>query len=419
MAERGMSVIKGNLPKPNLSANDDLDRPRRIAPFRWLTKAELAQGVSMRAPKQKVRHSEHTRTDAEKRLQEPINTLTMANERIRAQSLAVESVLRDRNTALMRETVDEERKKNKAELKKISKELKDIKMLYRAEIEKVKELQRSVYQHNSTFKPSPQQPQPPKSTPDHGRTLSDFAETRSMAEATQESVFTVSAKMSGVKSILAKLTEVTAQALQKSKDTDKVTEIQRQKAEDARRDRAWRSYGGKFKTLKVRDICAMLDMRDTYLDVYDGEKEPNLWIHVDPELKQSLSNPGITKEELVKYLRKYMKELETYEGEDTPNTFAERVVWPHNGQFLESLNAEARFKVKLDAPELKFGDLLDEFNELIKSVYERKMDTMEDVDLTPPGITSVTPKESEVRRAHQRSHRGGKTKKRHSMSFDD
>eukprot|EP00924_Labyrinthula_sp_SR-Ha-C_P013662 augustus_masked-scaffold_5-processed-gene-9.48-mRNA-1 protein AED:1.00 eAED:1.00 QI:0/0/0/0/1/1/5/0/887 len=421
MADKGMAVIKGKLPKPNLSANDDPDRPRRITPFRWVTKAEPAAGVSMRMPKRKVRPSEHTRTDAGNRLQERINTLTTANERIKAQSLVTESVLRDRNTTIMKKVVDEERKKNKAEIKRISKELKDMKKLYRAE-------------SNSHH------PQTPKSTPAHGRILSDFAETRSMAEATQESVCTLSAKMSGVESILAKLTEVTAQALKKSKDTDEVTEIQRQKAEDARRDRAWRSYGCKFKTLKslkVKDIRAMLDMRDAYLDVYNGEKEPNLWIYVDPELKQSLSSSGVTKEGLVDYLRRYMSEHEAYEGEDTLRTIAEKVTWPSEGPFLERLNAymssargcikwkqlrenaEGRLKVKLDAPKSKFGESLNKFKELINSVYEQKMDTTEDVDLTPPEPTNVAPREFEVRRARQRIRRGSRKKRRHSISSDE
>eukprot|EP00924_Labyrinthula_sp_SR-Ha-C_P007335 augustus_masked-scaffold_129-processed-gene-0.1-mRNA-1 protein AED:1.00 eAED:1.00 QI:0/0/0/0/1/1/2/0/439 len=60
----------------------DPDRPRRNTPFRWVTKAKSAAGESMRAPKRKVRPSEHTKTEREKRVQERINTLTMANERI-------------------------------------------------------------------------------------------------------------------------------------------------------------------------------------------------------------------------------------------------------------------------------------------------------------------------------------------------
>eukprot|EP00924_Labyrinthula_sp_SR-Ha-C_P005400 snap_masked-scaffold_1-processed-gene-30.30-mRNA-1 protein AED:1.00 eAED:1.00 QI:0/-1/0/0/-1/1/1/0/458 len=342
MADKGLAVIRGELPKPNMSANEDPDRPRRITPFRWVTKTEPTAGVSMRTLKCKVRPSEHTRTDAENRLQKRIDTLTTANDRIKAQSLTAESVLRDRNTTIMKKAVDEEWKKNKAELKRMSKELADMKKPYRAEVEKVRELQRSANEQSGAFEPNPSYSQTPKSTPAHGRTLSDFAEMRSMAEATQESVYTLSAKMSGVESILAKLTEVTTQTLKKSKDTDEIVEIQRQKAEDAHRDRAWRSYGGKLKTvksLKVNDIRVMLDMPDAYLDVYNGEKEPNLWIHVDPELKQSLSSSGVTKEGLVDYLRKYMSEHEAYEGEDTLRTIAEKVTWPSEGPFLERLNA--------------------------------------------------------------------------------
>eukprot|EP00924_Labyrinthula_sp_SR-Ha-C_P007806 snap_masked-scaffold_28-processed-gene-3.16-mRNA-1 protein AED:1.00 eAED:1.00 QI:0/-1/0/0/-1/1/1/0/617 len=460
MADKGMAVLRGNLPKPNLSANDDPDRPRRITPFKWVTKAEPAAGVTMRTPKRKVRPSEHTRSDAENRLQERINTLTTTSERIKAQSLPAESVLRDRNTTIMKKVVDEERRKNKAEMKRMSKELKDMKKLYRAEVEKVRELQKLAIEQASAFESSSHHPQTPKSTPAHGRTLSDFVQTRSMAEATQESVYTLSAKMSGVESILAKLTEVTAQALKKSKDTDEVAEIQRQKAEDARRDRAWRSYGGKFETLKslkVKDIRAMLDMRDAYLDVYNGEKEPNLWIHVDPELKQSLSSAGVTKEGLVDYLRKYMSEHEAYEGEDTLRTIAEKVTWPSEGPFLERLNTymssatgcikwkqlkesaqkfevlkalnkrlliqlhirECRLKVKLDAPRSKSGESLNKFKDLIKTIYKGKMDTAENVDLTPPEPVSIAPRESEVRRAHQETRRGGRKKRRHSISFDE
>eukprot|EP00924_Labyrinthula_sp_SR-Ha-C_P007312 snap_masked-scaffold_8-processed-gene-14.76-mRNA-1 protein AED:1.00 eAED:1.00 QI:0/0/0/0/1/1/2/0/1064 len=458
MADRGMAVVRGNMPKPNLSANDDPDRPRRITPFRWVMRAEPAAEIVMRTPIRKVRPSEHTRTDVENRLQKRIDTLTTANERIKAQSLAAESVLRDRNSTIMRKAVNEERKKNKAEIKRMAKELREMKSLYRAEVEKVRELQRSAIEQESAFGPTPQTPPTPKSTPAHGRTLSDFAETRSLAEATQESVFTLSAKMSGMESLLAKLTEVTAQALKRPKDTDEVAEIQRQRAEDARRDRVWRSYGGKFRTLKapkVKDIRAMLDMRDAYLDVYGGEKEPNLWIHVDPELKQSLSSSGVTKEGLVEYLRKYMSEHEAYEGEDTLRTIAEKVAWPSEGPFLERLNTymssatgcikwkqlkenaqkfevlkalnkrlpvelqmrDARLKVKLDAPKSKFGDSLNKFRDLIKSVYERRMDTTEEVDLSPPEPTVTAPRESEVRRTQQRAHRSGR-KRRQSISSD-
>eukprot|EP00924_Labyrinthula_sp_SR-Ha-C_P015765 snap_masked-scaffold_4-processed-gene-8.10-mRNA-1 protein AED:1.00 eAED:1.00 QI:0/-1/0/0/-1/1/1/0/947 len=458
MANRGMAAVRGNLPKPNLSANDDPDRPRRITPFRWVMKAEPAAGLVMRTPIRKVRPSEHTRTDAENRLQKRIDTLTTANERIKAQSLAAVSVLRDRNSTIMKKVVDEQRKKNKAEIKRMAKELKEMKSLYRAEVEKVRELQRSAIEQESAFGPTPQTPPTPKSTPAHGRTLSDFAETRSLAEATQESVFTLSAKMGGMESLLAKLTEVTAQALKRPKDTDEIAEIQRQRAEDARRDRAWRSYGGKFRTLKalkVKDIRAMLDMRDAYLDVHGGEKEPNLWIHVDPEIKQSLSSSGVTEEGLVEYLRKYMSEHEAYEGEDTLRTIAEKVAWPSEGPFLERLNTymssatgcikwkqlkenaqkfevlkalnkrlpvelqmrDARLKVKLDAPKSKFGDSLNKFRDLIKSVYERRMDTTEEVDLSPPEPTVTAPRESEVRRTQQKAHRSGR-KRRQSISSD-
>eukprot|EP00924_Labyrinthula_sp_SR-Ha-C_P012035 augustus_masked-scaffold_26-processed-gene-2.7-mRNA-1 protein AED:1.00 eAED:1.00 QI:0/0/0/0/1/1/2/0/227 len=83
----------------------------------------------------------------------------------------------------------------------------------------------------------------------------------------------------------------------------------------------------------------MLDMRDAYLEVYDNEKEPNLCIHVDPELKQSLSHSGVTKEGLVDYLRKYMREHEAYDGEDTLRTIEEKVTGAQEGPFLERLNS--------------------------------------------------------------------------------
>eukprot|EP00924_Labyrinthula_sp_SR-Ha-C_P014208 augustus_masked-scaffold_59-processed-gene-0.8-mRNA-1 protein AED:1.00 eAED:1.00 QI:0/0/0/0/1/1/3/0/869 len=426
MADKGMAVVRGGMPKPNLSANDDPDRPRRVTLFKWVTKAEPAAGIVMKAPQRKTRPSEHTRTDAENRLQKRINTLTTANERIKAQSLAAESLLSDRNSVIMKKAVDEERERNKAEMKRMAKELKEMKSLNRAQAGKLKE------------------------------TLSDFAETRSLAEATQESVFTLSARVHGMETLLAKLTEATTQALKGPKLTDEAAEIQKQRAEDARRDRAWRSYGGKFKTLKalkVKDIRAMLDMREAYLDVYGKEKEPNLWIHVDPELKQSLYNAGVTKEGFVEYLRKYMSEHEAYEGEDTLRTIAEKVTWPSEGPFLERLNTymssatgcikwkqlkenaqkyevlkalnkrlltelqmrEARLKVKLDAPKSKFGDSLNRFKELIKSVYERRMDTTDEVDISPPEPTVAAPRESEVRRTQQRTHRSGRKKRRHSI----
>eukprot|EP00924_Labyrinthula_sp_SR-Ha-C_P003449 augustus_masked-scaffold_15-processed-gene-9.55-mRNA-1 protein AED:1.00 eAED:1.00 QI:0/-1/0/0/-1/1/1/0/1057 len=459
MADKGMAVVRGGMPKPNLSANEDPDRPRRITLFKWVTKAEPAGGMVMKAPQRKVRPSEHTRTDAENRLQERINTLTTANERIKAQSLAAESLLRDRNSIIMKKAVDEERKRNKAEIKRMAKELKEMKSLNRAQAEKLKEFQRAANEQSSAFVPIPQTPPTPKSSPAHGRTLSDFAETRSLAEATQESVFTLSARVSGMESLLAKLTEATTQALKGPKLTDEAAEIQKQRAEDARRDRAWRSYGGKFRTLKalkVKDIRAMLDMREAYLDVYGKEKEPNLWIHVDPELKQSPYSAGVTKEGFVEYLRKYMLEHEAYEGEDTLRTIAEKVTWPSEGPFLERLNTymssatgcikwkrlkenaqkyevlkalnkrlptelqmrEARLKVKLDAPESKFGDSLSRFKELIKSVYERRMDTTDEVDISPPEPAVTAPRESEVRRTRQRTHRSGRKKRRHSVSSD-
>eukprot|EP00924_Labyrinthula_sp_SR-Ha-C_P010187 augustus_masked-scaffold_66-processed-gene-0.99-mRNA-1 protein AED:1.00 eAED:1.00 QI:0/0/0/0/1/1/3/0/417 len=140
MAERGMAVIKGNLPKPILSANSDPDWPMRITPFKCVTKAEPAAGLSIRAPQRKMRPLANTRTDAENSLQKRINALTRANERIKTQSLAAKLVLRDCNRAIMRKAVDKERKKNTAEFKRVLKELKETKKLHRAEVEKLREL---------------------------------------------------------------------------------------------------------------------------------------------------------------------------------------------------------------------------------------------------------------------------------------
>eukprot|EP00924_Labyrinthula_sp_SR-Ha-C_P012748 augustus_masked-scaffold_122-processed-gene-0.8-mRNA-1 protein AED:1.00 eAED:1.00 QI:0/0/0/0/1/1/5/0/467 len=209
VADRAMAVLRDNVPKPKFSAYDDPDRPRLIKPFKLAAKAEPAAGESMRAPRRKVRPSEHAKTDKEKRMQEYINALTT------------------------------ERKKNNAELKKLSKELKKVKKLYRAEVEKVKELQETAYKCSNAFEPNPQQPPTPKPTPAHGITFSDFAETA------QESVYNLLANINGV---------------------------------------------------------------------HDGGEEPNLWIDVDPKLKQNLLRAGVGKEGLVDYLRKNMREHEAYKG---------------------------------------------------------------------------------------------------------
>eukprot|EP00924_Labyrinthula_sp_SR-Ha-C_P013237 augustus_masked-scaffold_45-processed-gene-0.3-mRNA-1 protein AED:1.00 eAED:1.00 QI:0/0/0/0/1/1/12/0/1692 len=241
MADRGMTVLRRKFPKPNLSANEILDHPRRIPPFKWVLKVKSVSGIAMKTPKLKVRPSEHTRTDVKNRLQKRIDTLTTANERIKLQSLG----------------------------------------------------------------------------------------------------------------------------------------------------------GG------------------------------------------------------------YISEHEVYEGEDTLRTIAQKVTLPSEGPFLERLNTymssatgcikwkqltenaqkfevlkalnkrlpvelqmrDARLKVKLDASQSKFGGSLNKFKELIKSVYERKMDTMEEVDLSPPEPAVAAPRESEVRRTQQKVHRSSR-KRRHSIPSD-
>eukprot|EP00924_Labyrinthula_sp_SR-Ha-C_P011899 augustus_masked-scaffold_76-processed-gene-0.79-mRNA-1 protein AED:1.00 eAED:1.00 QI:0/0/0/0/1/1/3/0/254 len=163
-----------------------------------------------------------------------------------------------------------------------------------------------------------------------------------------------------------------------------------------------------LKTLKVKDIRALLDMRDAYLDIYNGEKESNLWIHVDPELKQSLSSAGVTKEGLVDYLMKYMREHEAYEGEDTLHTIAEKVTWPSEGPFLELLNTYMSSAMgcimwkQLKENTQKF--------EVLKALNKRLPLQLQ--------IREARLK-SEVRRAHQKTRRGGKQKRRHSISSDE
>eukprot|EP00924_Labyrinthula_sp_SR-Ha-C_P007711 snap_masked-scaffold_28-processed-gene-0.26-mRNA-1 protein AED:1.00 eAED:1.00 QI:0/-1/0/0/-1/1/1/0/121 len=117
--------------------------------------------------------------------------------------------------------------------------------------------------------------------------------------------------------LLGKLTEASAQNLARnthgSEELPRSEELRARRDENARRDCQWKNTRENFKTLttlKVKDIRAMLDMRDAYLEVYENEREPNLWIHVNPELKQSVSRAGVTKEGLVDYLRKYMREHE-------------------------------------------------------------------------------------------------------------
>eukprot|EP00924_Labyrinthula_sp_SR-Ha-C_P011178 augustus_masked-scaffold_81-processed-gene-0.49-mRNA-1 protein AED:1.00 eAED:1.00 QI:0/-1/0/0/-1/1/1/0/558 len=99
MADRGLAVINGNMPKPNVAIRDDPTRPRRVKLFRWLVKADPHIEKSLIAPKRKIRRSEHMLTDKEKTLQSRINSLTDKNERLRAQAYAAENVLRDKSTA--------------------------------------------------------------------------------------------------------------------------------------------------------------------------------------------------------------------------------------------------------------------------------------------------------------------------------
>eukprot|EP00924_Labyrinthula_sp_SR-Ha-C_P012719 augustus_masked-scaffold_67-processed-gene-0.23-mRNA-1 protein AED:1.00 eAED:1.00 QI:0/0/0/0/1/1/2/0/138 len=134
------------------------------------------------------------------------------------------------------------------------------------------------------------------------RALSDFAGVRSNATATQGSVHTLEIKLNSMVTLLEELTEASAQNLARnahgSEESRRSEELRARRDENARRDRQWKNTDGKFKTLtslKFKDIRAMLDMRDEYLEVKVSHA------------------PGATKEGLVTYLEKYMREHEAYE----------------------------------------------------------------------------------------------------------
>eukprot|EP00924_Labyrinthula_sp_SR-Ha-C_P010166 augustus_masked-scaffold_66-processed-gene-0.86-mRNA-1 protein AED:1.00 eAED:1.00 QI:0/0/0/0/1/1/4/0/405 len=80
---------------------------------------------------------------------------------------------------------------------------------------------------------------------------------------------------------------------------------------------------------------------------------------------------------------------------------------------------ETRLKMKLNAPRSRFGNFLDKFKDLIRPIYEGKMDTAERVHLTPLDPVNVAPSESEFRRVYQETRRGGKKKRKHYISSDE
>eukprot|EP00924_Labyrinthula_sp_SR-Ha-C_P004937 augustus_masked-scaffold_1-processed-gene-16.6-mRNA-1 protein AED:1.00 eAED:1.00 QI:0/0/0/0/1/1/2/0/370 len=131
MADRGMAVLKGDMPKL------------------IVVKADLLVEKSLVTPKRKIRRSEHQLTDKESRFQSRISSLTNKNDRLKAQAHTAESVLRDKNTALMRMAVNETKKKHKAEIKRLLDEVKNLKGLYCAEKEKNQDLQQEVFDKDS------------------------------------------------------------------------------------------------------------------------------------------------------------------------------------------------------------------------------------------------------------------------------
>eukprot|EP00924_Labyrinthula_sp_SR-Ha-C_P007883 snap_masked-scaffold_28-processed-gene-4.2-mRNA-1 protein AED:1.00 eAED:1.00 QI:0/-1/0/0/-1/1/1/0/400 len=199
-------------------------------------------------------------------------------------------------------------------------------------------------------------------------------------------------------------------------------------------------------------------MRDAYLEVYENEKEPNLWIHVGPELKQSLSRAGVTRESLVAYLEKYMREHEAYEREDTLRTIIEKVTWLSEGAFLERLNnymnsatgcikwnqlrensqrfevlrtvnkrlplqlrlKDDRIKAKLEAPGSKLADSLQEWKKLIQAIYDARLNMEGEVSIAPPSVADDAPRTSDVRKTAPKS-KGKRKKKdrRYSTSSDE
>eukprot|EP00924_Labyrinthula_sp_SR-Ha-C_P006298 augustus_masked-scaffold_31-processed-gene-2.55-mRNA-1 protein AED:1.00 eAED:1.00 QI:0/0/0/0/1/1/2/0/481 len=358
-----------------------------------------------------------------------------------------------------------EAKKNKTENKRLMDEVKQLKKFYRPEKEKARELQQETFERKSVIEQSQCRFSNPGANMTRAGTLSDFAEARPTAAATQGSVHTLETKLNSMATLLEKLTEASAQtlarvsaALEVSRRTE---ELKVSFAEDAGRDRQWKTTGGKFKTLttlKVKDIRAMLDMRDAYLELHENEREPNLWIHVDPELKQNLSRAGVTKEGLVDYLRKYMREHEAYEGEDTLRTFMEKVAWPQEGAFLARLNnhmnsatgcikwdqlrgnsqrfeilrtlnkrlplqlrlKDDRIKAKLEAPGSKLADSVQEWKKLIQTIYDARLNMDGEAVIAPPSVADDAPRTSDVRRTAPKS-KGKRKKKdrRYSTSSDE
>eukprot|EP00924_Labyrinthula_sp_SR-Ha-C_P006446 snap_masked-scaffold_57-processed-gene-1.28-mRNA-1 protein AED:1.00 eAED:1.00 QI:0/-1/0/0/-1/1/1/0/882 len=437
MADRGLAVINGNMPRPNVAIRDDPTRPRRVKLFRWLVKADPHIEKSLIAPKRKVRRSEHMLTDKEKTLQSRIDSLTDKNERLRAQAHAAENVLRDKNTKLMKIAVQEARKQHSEEMKRLLDEIKNLKGLYQAEKLKNQGLQQEVFDRDSAIEKAQRRCSNPGSQLTQQGTIAEFTEEGSVAAPTQGSVHTLKTKLNSMATLLEKLTEASVRSLERnargSEESHRFEELKARRDESARRDRQWKNTGGKFKTLtslKVKDIRAMLDMREAYLEVYENEREPNLWIHVDPELKQSLSRGGVTKDNLVAYLKKYMREHEAYEGEDTLRTIVEKVIWLSEGAFLERLNnymngatgcikwnqltensqrfeilrtlnkrlplqlrlKDDRIKAKLEAPGSKLADSLQECKKLIQAIYDARLNMEGEVMIAPPSVADDVPR---------------------------
>eukprot|EP00924_Labyrinthula_sp_SR-Ha-C_P006385 augustus_masked-scaffold_57-processed-gene-0.54-mRNA-1 protein AED:1.00 eAED:1.00 QI:0/0/0/0/1/1/5/0/2940 len=465
MADRGLAVLNGRLSRPNVGIREDPTRPRRVKLFRWVVKADPHLEKSLLAPKPKVRRSEHQLTDKESRLQSRIDSLTNKNERLRAQAHAAENVLRDKNMALMKMAIKEAKKKHKDEMKRLLDEVKNLKGLYQAEKLKNQGLQQEVFDRDSVVEKAQRRYSNPGSQMTQTGTIFVFAEVRSIAAATQGSVHTLETRLNSMAALLEKLTEASVRSLERnargSEELRRSEELRARRDESARRDRQWKNTGGKFKTLtslKVKDIRAMLDMREAYLEVYENEREPNLWIHVDPELKQSLSRGGVTKDNLVAYLKKYMREHEAYEGEDTLRTIVEKVIWLSEGAFLERLNnymngatgcikwnqltensqrfeilrtlnkrlplqlrlKDDRIKAKLEAPGSKLADSLQEWKKLIQAIYDARLNMEGEVTIAPPSVADDVPRTSDVRRAAPKS-KGKRKKKnrRYSTSSEE
>eukprot|EP00924_Labyrinthula_sp_SR-Ha-C_P007884 snap_masked-scaffold_28-processed-gene-4.3-mRNA-1 protein AED:1.00 eAED:1.00 QI:0/-1/0/0/-1/1/1/0/346 len=248
MADRGLAVLNGKMPKPNVGIRDDPTRPRRVKHSKWVVKADPHVEKSLIAPKWKVRRSDHQLTDKESRLQSRINTLTDKNDRLKAQPHAAENVLRDKNTALMRMAVKEAKKKHKEEMKRLLDEVKNLKGLYRAEKEKNQNLQQEVFDKDSAVERAQRRYSNPGSQMTQAGTLSDFAEVRSIAAATQGSVHILETRLNCMATLLEKLTEASVQNLARSahgsEESRRSEELRARRDESARRDRQWKNTGG-------------------------------------------------------------------------------------------------------------------------------------------------------------------------------